>query len=119
MIKISIIVPVYNIEAYVARCLDSLVQQDLKEIEIIVVNDGSTDNSPEICKSYAKKYPNIKYISQRNQGLSAARNTGISAAKGEYIGFVDGDDFVKNGMFSTLYNNAIENDVLISCCGYE
>lgn len=119
MIKVSVIVPVYNIEAYVARCLDSLMQQDLKEIEIIVVNDGSTDNSPEICKSYAKKYPNIKYISQHNQGLSAARNTGIDAAKGEYIGFVDGDDFVKKEMFSTLYNNAIENDVSISCCGYE
>ena len=119
MIKVSVIVPVYNIEEYIERCLDSLVHQDLKDMEIIVVDDGSTDNSPKICKSYAKKYPNIKYISQRNQGLSAARNTGISAAKGEYIGFVDGDDFVKNGMFSTLYNNAIKNDVLISCCGYE
>ena len=117
MIKVSVVVPVYNIEAYIGRCLDSLVEQDLKEIEIIVVNDGSTDDSPKICKDYAKQYANIKYISQHNQGLSAARNTGINAAKGEYIGFVDGDDFVNKEMLSMLYNNAKANDVLISCCG--
>ena len=117
MIKVSVVVPVYNIEAYIGRCLESLLNQDLKEIEIIVVNDGSSDDSPKICKNYARQHVNIKYISQRNQGLSAARNTGINAAKGEYIGFVDGDDFVNTEMFSTLYNNAKVNDVLISCCG--
>lgn len=119
MIKVSIIVPVYNVENYVARCLDSLVNQTLKEIEIIIVNDGSTDGSGEICKKYAKRYKNIKYIKQKNQGLSGARNTGIEVARGEYIGFVDSDDFVELDMFEFLYDNAKKHDVKIMACGHQ
>ncbi len=119
MVKVSVVVPVYNVEKYLKRCLDSLVNQTLKDIEIIIVNDGSLDNSPKICEEYKRKYSNIKYISQENQGLSAARNAGIEIAIGDYIGFVDSDDFVKEDMFSFLYNNAIENNVEISCCGHE
>lgn len=118
MIKVSVVVPVYNVEEYLRECLDSLVNQTLSDIEIILVNDGSTDNSPAICEEYAKKYEKIKYISQKNQGLSGARNTGIRVAKGEYIGFVDSDDYVKRDMYEFLYNNAKEYKVAISACGF-
>ena len=94
MNKVSIIVPVYNIEKYLAKCLDSLINQTLEDIEIICVNDGSTDNSAEILNEYAQKDCRIKIINQDNAGLSAARNTGINAANGEYIGYVDSDDWI-------------------------
>ena len=94
--KISVIVPVYNVSEYVDDCLDSLIRQTLKEIEIIVVNDGSTDNSQYIIDAYAKKYPNIKVYQKPNGGLSDTRNFGIQLATGEYITFVDGDDYVQN-----------------------
>lgn len=113
------IVPVYNVQEYIERCLDSLVNQTLKDIEIIVVNDGSTDKSPNICQKYAKKYKNIKYVSQKNKGLSGARNTGINIAKGEYLGFVDSDDFVEKDMFEFLYTNAKKYNSFISCCGHK
>ncbi len=118
MIKVSIIVPVYNVYDYVEKCLASLTHQTLKDIEIIIVNDGSTDGSDKICQKYKDKYSNIKYISQKNMGLSGARNTGIKYATGEFIGFVDSDDFVKEDMFETLYNNAKENNTKISACGH-
>lgn len=95
--KLSIIVPVYNVADYLAKCLDSLLAQDLSqdEYEIIVVNDGSTDNSGEIAKQYSEKFPNIVLINQVNQGLSGARNTGIANARGEYVQFVDSDDYLE------------------------
>lgn len=92
MIKVSIIVPVYNVERYLAICLDSLISQTLKDIEIICVNDGSTDNSPNILEEYAKKDSRIKIISQENQGLSEARNIGLRASVGNYVYFFDSDD---------------------------
>lgn len=114
-ISLSVIVPLYNVELYINECLDSLLDQglDLNDYEIIVVNDGSTDKSPEIVEKYRDKYKNIKIINQKNEGLSAARNVGIQAACGEYICFVDSDDFlVRNRMFS-LVKVARSNDVEI------
>lgn len=118
MVKVSIIVPVYNVEKYLRRCLDSLNNQTLEEIEIIMVNDGSTDSSAEICKEYLKDNKKFKYVEQSNQGLSGARNSGIKIATGEYLGFVDSDDFVTDDMFEVLYNNAIKFNVDISACGH-
>ena len=106
MIKVSVIVPVYNVEDYLARCLDSLVNQTLKEIEIIVVNDGSPDNSQKIIDKYAKKYLNIKAYKKENGGLSDARNYGIKKANGEYIAFIDSDDFVTTDMYEKMYQKA-------------
>lgn len=113
MIQISIIVPVYNVSKYLAKCLDSLICQDLKpeEYEIIVVNDGSTDNSEEISRQYEEKYSNIKVVRQENQGLSGARNTGIKLANGKYIQFVDSDDYLEPNVLRTLVDK-IEFDNL-------
>ncbi len=108
MPKVSIIVPVYNVEEYLERCLDSLVNQTLKDIEIIIVNDGSTDGSKEKIQKYINKYKNIVYLEKENGGLSSARNYGIPYAKGEYIGFVDSDDYVELTMYEKMYNKAIE-----------
>ena len=108
MPKVSIIVPVYNVEEYLERCLDSLVNQTLKDIEIIIVNDGSTDGSKEIIQEYINKYKNIVYLEKKNGGLSSARNYGIPYAKGEYIGFVDSDDYVELTMYEKMYNKAVE-----------
>ena len=116
MIKVSVIVPVYNTEKYLAKCLDSLVNQTLKDIEIIVVNDGTKDNSEKIINEYLKKYSKIRYYKKENGGLSSARNYGIELANGEYVGFVDSDDYVKDGMFSKMYECAIKNNSDIVVC---
>ena len=108
--KVSVIVPVYNVEKYIDRCLKSLVNQDFTDIyEIIIINDGSPDQSIKICEKYAKEYDFIKIITKENAGLGMARNTGIDAAKGEYIIFVDSDDFVTNNMISYLYSKIVSN----------
>ena len=91
--KISIVVPVYNVEAYVSKCIESIMHQDYENIEIIVVDDGSTDSSSKICEQYARSDNRIRLIHQENQGLSKARNNGIDIAAGEYIGFIDSDDW--------------------------
>ncbi len=118
-IKLSIIVPVYNVEKYLERCLESLVNQTIKEYEIIIVVDGSTDNSIKIVKKYKEKYSNlIKYVETENRGLSAARNYGIDLAKGEYIGFVDSDDYVATDMYEKLYNCAKDNNYDVVVCDY-
>ena len=118
MKKISVIVPVYNVEKYIDKCLDSLVNQTLKEIEIIVVNDGSPDNSQKIIDKYKKKYPKkIKSIIKENGGQGSARNIGLKHATGEYIGYVDSDDYVDKTMFEKLYTNAKENNSDIAICG--
>jgi len=110
-IKISVIIPVYNVENYLRQCLDSIINQTLKEIEIICINDGSTDSSKQILEEYALKDERIKIINQKNKGVSAARNTGIDAATGEYIGFVDSDDWVKLDAYEKLYNKITREDV--------
>lgn len=109
-IKVSIVVPVYNVEKYLSQCLDTLINQTLKEIEIICVNDGSKDSSETILKAYQIKDPRIKIINQENQGLSGARNTGIKAATGEYIGLIDSDDWVDLDFYEKLYNAAKKYD---------
>ena len=93
-VKVSVIIPLYNVENYLKQCLDSVVNQTLKEIEIICINDGSTDNSKQILEDYARKDDRIKIINRKNSGQGVARNVGIKYAKGEYIGFVDSDDWV-------------------------
>ena len=104
MIKLSFIVPVYNVEQYLRKCVDSLLEQDLSssEYEIILVDDGSTDGCPAICDEYAAKHENIRVIHQKNGGLSAARNAGIKIAKGEYVCFVDSDDYWEENMLGSL-----------------
>lgn len=105
--KVSIIVPVYNVENYLAKCLDSLINQTLQNIEILVVNDGSKDNSEQIIQNYAQKYPEkIKPFVKENGGLSDARNFGVDRATGDYIGFVDSDDYVTPTMFEEMVNLA-------------
>ena len=104
--KVSIIVPVYNVEKYLEKCLDSLVNQSLHDIEIICVNDGSKDDSLDILEKYAKKDSRIKIINKQNQGLSAARNDGLKVAAGEYVGYVDSDDWVDLNFYEKLYESA-------------
>lgn len=118
MLKVSIIVPVYNAEKYIKECIESLINQTLKEIEIICINDGSTDNSLNILKDYEKLDNRIKIIDKENAGQSVARNLGIEMAKGEFLGFVDSDDWVDSDYFEKLYNAAIDLDSEISCAGY-
>lgn len=110
--KVSIIVPVYNSKKYLRSCLDSLVNQTLSDIEIIAIDDASTDNSLAILKEYQKKYPNlIKIIrNEKNMGQSIARNKGIKIAKGDYIGFLDSDDYVNYNMYKTMYEGAVKNN---------
>lgn len=114
--KLSIIIPVYNVELYLDKCIESIRNQTLREIEIILVNDGSTDSSGYICKKYAELDSRIKIITKPNGGLSSARNAGIKASKAEYIGFVDGDDYIASDMYKVMYEKAIENncDIVIS-----
>lgn len=112
--KVSIIVPVYNVEDYIEKCLESLVNQTLKEIEIIVVNDGSTDSSLEKIEKFAQKDKRITVINQENQGQGTARNTGLNIAKGKYIGFVDSDDYVDLDFYEKLYSAAKTNNADIS-----
>lgn len=118
MKKVSIIVPVYGVEKYIDKCLDSLIKQSLKEIEIIVVNDGTKDNSQKIIDKYVKKYPDkIKSFIKENGGQGSARNYGLKKATGEYIGYVDSDDFIEKDMYEKLYNKAKENNYDIVVCG--
>ncbi len=113
---ISIIVPVYNIELYIDECLSSIIKQTYKNIEIIIVNDGSTDNSLKVCKKYKSKDNRIKIFSKSNGGLSSARNYGIEKSKGKYISFIDGDDTVDKKYIETLYK-CIVKDKTRMCVG--
>ena len=106
MPKISVIIPVYNVEQYLDRCLESVVNQTLEDIEIILVNDGSTDNSLKTCEKFAQKDNRIKIINRKNSGLAAVRNAGLKEASGEYIGFIDSDDWVDTDYYEKLYNTA-------------
>lgn len=119
MIKVSVIVPVYNTEKYLAKCLDSLVNQTLKEIEIILVNDGSKDGSQIIINSYAEKDHRIKPFEKPNGGLSDARNFGIEKAEGEYMAFVDSDDYIDVNMFEKMYDLAKKHSAEIALCDLE
>lgn len=117
-VKVSIIVPVYNAEKYLQTCISSLCSQTLKEIEIILVNDGSVDRSLQICETFAEKDSRIRLISKKNEGQGIARNAGLQIARGEYIGFVDADDYVAENMYEHLYQRAVRDQaqIVISGC---
>lgn len=114
--KVSVIVPVFNTEKYIEKCLESLVHQTLGEIEIIIVNDGSLDQSQKIIDKFAEEHSNIKALYKTNGGLSDARNHGLAVATGEYIAFVDSDDYVELNMFEAMYTKAVEEELDIVVC---
>lgn len=117
MCKISVVIPVYNVEKYLGRCLDSIINQTFEDLEIICIDDGSTDNSLLILRSYVNKDSRIIVVSQRNQGISAVRNKGIDMAKGEYISFIDSDDWIDTDFFEKLYSSAVANNADIAAAG--
>lgn len=114
---ISIIVPIYNVQKYIRRCIESILTQTYRNLEIILVDDGSTDACPQICDEYAVEDSRIKVIHKENGGLSDARNAGIEIATGEYIGFVDSDDYILPQMYEILYKACLDYDVAIAMCG--
>lgn len=116
--KVSIIIPCYNASIYVDKCLNSILSDKLKDIEIILINDGSTDDTLKMLQNYEKKYKNIKVINEKNSGQAVARNAGLSIAKGEYISFVDIDDYVQKNIFYKLYNFAKKGNYDYVYCDY-
>ena len=118
MVKISVIMPVYNSEEYLEWAAESVLKQNLKEIELIMVDDGSKDKSGQICDILKAKDDRVKVIHQKNQGISAARNNGMKAAQGEYIAFIDNDDAYVEGFLDKIYEYARENDANILKYGY-
>ena len=115
-IKVSVVIPAYNAERHLRECLESLNRQSLREIEIVMVDDGSTDGSAAICREFVEKNPAFVLIQQENGGSAAARRRGMLAARGEYLGFVDSDDWCEPEMFEKMYSCATENDVDIVFC---
>lgn len=115
---ISVVVPIYNVEAYLRRCVDSIIAQDYTNLEIILVNDGSPDHCDEICAEYEKKDSRIHVINKPNGGLGSARNAGIEVMKGEFVAFIDSDDYIDTSMISRLYTLAVENDAQIASCKF-
>lgn len=116
--KVSIIVPIYNAERYLDKCIKSIVGQTHKNLEIILVNDGSTDGSLDICKKYVDNDERILLINKENGGVSSARNKGLENITGDYIGFVDSDDYISSDMYQKLLSAILENEADISECGY-
>jgi len=114
--KISVIIPIYNMEKYLARCLDSVINQTLKDIEIICINDGSTDNSLEILTKYSKKDSRITVINKKNGGVASARNAGLKAVKADYIGFVDPDDWIEPETYEAALNKILEDPEIDWVC---
>lgn len=115
---VSILVPVYNVEKYLSRCLDSLIHQTYKDIEIILVNDGSTDSSAQICQDYINRYRFIRYYEYMNAGISTTRNRLIQHAAGDLIFFVDSDDYIEPTTIESMINHLVDNDCDLVCCGY-
>lgn len=116
---ISIIVPVYNAEKYLSRCIESILNQTYKNIQLIIINDGSTDKSLEIIEKYAANDNRIVLVDKENTGVSDSRNRGLDIATGEYIGFVDADDYVESEMYEILYQEILSDEADICCCGYQ
>ena len=117
--KISVIVPIYKAEAHLPRCIDSILTQTHTNLEIILIDDGSPDNCGKICDEYAKKDSRIKVIHKKNGGVSSARNAGLNIATGDYIAFVDADDYIKNAMYEQLLLVLKETNADISVCNYQ
>ena len=113
---ISVIVPVYNVEKYLEQCIESIINQTYKNLEIILIDDGSTDNSGKICEKYAKRDQRIKVVHQKNSGVSSARNTGIDFSTGKFINFIDSDDYIEKDMIEYLYNMIQTERADISMC---
>ena len=118
MTILSLVVPIYNVEKYLDRCIQSLLAQTLKEIEIILVDDESPDNCPQICDRYVAKYTYVKVVHKKNDGLGQARNSGMEVATGEYIAFVDSDDFISPLMLENLYLKIIQDNADIVKCAF-
>ena len=116
--KVSVVVPIYNVEKYLRQCLDSIVNQTLKDIEIICVDDGSTDSSPEIIQEYAAKDSRVKVITKPNSGYGNSMNRGFDLAEGEYVGIVESDDYAELDMFEKLYQRAEKNKLDVVKSGY-
>lgn len=116
--RVSVIVTAYNIEAYLPRCMESLLGQTYPEIEIILVDDGSTDKTPQICDSYEREHVNVRVIHKENGGPSSARNAGVAAARGDFIGYVDGDDWVEPQMYEKMLEACLEKDADAAICTY-
>ena len=116
--KISVIVPVYNVEQYLERCVESIINQTYKNLEIILVDDGSTDNSGKLCDELAKKDNRIKVIHKENGGLSDARNRGIEEAAANIVGFIDSDDYIDKDMYEVLFENLKKTGANLSMCGH-
>ena len=115
---ISVIIPIYNVGEYLTRCLSSVGYQSFKDYEVIMVDDGSTDNSPQIAEEFAKKYSNFKLVHNTEKGVASARNLGISLAKGDYIAFVDSDDYIDVNYLKYLYSSAKRNKADVVHCNY-
>lgn len=118
-ITVSIIIPAYNSELYLSRCLDSCIEQTFTKTEIIIINDGSTDKTEFICKEYSCKFKHVNHVLIKHSGASFARNLGIKMAKGEYILFVDADDYIDKNMVSVLYNHAKKTNADIAICDFK
>ena len=116
MAEISVIVPIYNSERYIKRCVDSILTQTFKDFELILLDDGSTDQSGRLCDDYAEQDSRIRVIHQKNQGQASTRNTGIRLSSAKWIAFVDADDMIHPQYFEILYRVAVENKVKISAC---
>ncbi len=114
---ISIIVPAFNVEKTIGKCLNSIISQTYKDLDVIVINDGSTDKTPQVCETYIKKDKRIRLINKANGGVSQARNIGLQMAKGEFVIFIDADDIMENDMIQFLYDNIVENNADCSICG--
>lgn len=113
---ISVIVPVYNVEEYLPTCIESILNQTYKDLEILLIDDGSTDNSGKICDKYAKEDGRCIVVHQPNKGVSEARNTGLKHATGEYISFIDGDDYIHPQMLEILYNEIKKTSSILQWC---
>lgn len=116
MVDLSIIVPVYNVEKYLSRCIESILRQSFSDFELLLIDDGSTDESSEICDKYATEDARVKVVHKKNGGVSTARNTGLDLATGQFIGFVDADDYVSKDMFGVLISALEEHDAEVACC---
>ena len=116
--KVSVIIPVYNVERYFDRCVRSVLGQTLREIEVILVDDGSPDGCPAMCDAYAREDPRVRVVHKANAGLGMARNSGLDIATGEYVAFVDSDDFIDRRMYETLYRMGSEHGLDTCYCGF-